>query len=84
MWKWPNYINNKEVLYGGVKYTTVYSQFSDFNIEQQGNIVMDYFLLKNRVTIGHNWWGSQTQRGYGYQTPSYGALFATVINAGIQ
>ena len=77
-------INYRSFYDGGTEYVTLYSQFSDFNIEQQGNIVMDYFLLKNGVTIGHNWWGSQTQSGIGYQTASYGALYFTVTNAGIQ
>jgi len=61
------------------------SDFTNYNIEEQGNIVMDYFLLEKGVTLNHNyWWGSQTQPGIDYQTPSYGALYFTVTNAGIQ
>ena len=58
----------KAVLAGGVyEYRLAWGKgLSMFNIEQQGNIVMDYFLLKSGVNSIGGAWGSQLPNNYSY------------------
>ena len=60
---------------GGYEYVILNSNFSDYNIEQQGTIVADYFLKQN------GWTTNEWESGLSQNIPE--SVYMFLVNEGL-